>query len=182
MATPHPPEALGTPRLLLRRARERDADAILDNASDEEVTRYMVWRRLEKRDEVLEFLATTDAQWESGEEFGWVITRRDEGLAIGGISIRPRPHDADFGYVLHRAHWNRGIATEAARVVADWALAVLGTPRLWATTDAENGASIRVLGKLGLECEGLLPDGVVRPNLSPHPRPTYVFATRGRRG
>ena len=171
-----PPRVLETLRLRLRPPTEADIDAIFEYASDADVTRFMDWRRLEKRDEVYDFLSRTEREWSDGTEFMWVITEKGVDTVIGGISIRPRETDADFGYVLGRRFWNRGIATEAATVVTWWALSTRGLPRIWATCDVENSGSMRVLEKVGLVREGLVPGGVVRPNLSTITRDTYLYS------
>jgi RimJ/RimL family protein N-acetyltransferase len=61
-----------------------------------------------------------------------------------------------FGYWLGRAHWGRGIATEAAQMLADHALNAGGMRRLEASVFVENRASIRVLEKCGFTLEGRL--------------------------
>lgn len=169
-----PPRIVETARLLLRAPTERDIDAIFEYASDVDVTAFMDWRRLSERREVLAFLSRTETGWTSGTEFMWAITEKGADQVIGGISIRPRDSEADFGYVLNRRHWNRGIATEAATAVTDWAMSTRGLSRIWATCDTENVRSIRVLEKLGLKREGLVPGGIIRPNLSTSPREAYM--------
>jgi RimJ/RimL family protein N-acetyltransferase len=51
-----------------------------------------------------------------------------------------------------------------------------GVYRLWATCDAENLASVRVLEKTGVSLEGKLRRCTIRPNLSMIPRDTLIFA------
>ncbi|MGH9577489.1 MAG: GNAT family N-acetyltransferase, partial [Terriglobales bacterium] len=140
-----------------------------------EVTEFMVWPRLTREDEVREFLARRERDWASGSEYMWAITEPGVDVVIGGISGRPRTSDADFGYVFDRRYWNRGLATEAAAAVTSWLFSRPGVRRVWATCDVENARSIRVLEKLGLAREGLVPGGVVRPNLSSQPRDTYLY-------
>lgn len=48
--------------------------------------------------------------------------------------------------------------------------------RVWATCDAENLASVRVLEKLGLSREGLLRQWAVRPNISSEPWNACIYA------
>jgi len=68
--------------------------------------------------------------------------------------------------------------TEAVRAVKEWALAEIGVTRIWATCDAENHASARVLEKSGLVNAGAIERAIVRPNLGPTPRPSILFETR----
>jgi RimJ/RimL family protein N-acetyltransferase len=63
---------------------------------------------------------------------------------------------ARFGYWLGRAFWGRGVATEASRLLSDYALTVGGLRRIEATVFTENVASARVLEKSGFALEGTL--------------------------
>jgi RimJ/RimL family protein N-acetyltransferase len=81
-----------------------------------------------------------------------------EGAIAGGIAVEPREDErsgtALFGYWLGRSYWGRGIATEAARLLSDFALQSGGLRRLEATVFAPNTASARVLEKCGFTLEG----------------------------
>jgi RimJ/RimL family protein N-acetyltransferase len=82
------------------------------------------------------------------------------GALAGGIGVEPydgeRDGTAAFGYWLGRAYWGRGIATEAAQMLAGHALGSGGFRRLEASVFAENLASARVLEKCGFTNEGTL--------------------------
>ena len=170
------PETIATERLALRRPALSDAEAIFEYGRDTEVTRYMDWPTHKSEQTVIEHLRSCPPRWESGEEFHWVITLRPYDRAIGGISCRIRGHSADFGYVLNRRYWRRGIATEAARAVVAWVSTLEPVYRLWATCDTENLASVRVLEKAGLTREGILRCWAIRPNISQQPRDAFVYA------
>jgi ribosomal-protein-alanine N-acetyltransferase len=170
------PEIIRTERLTLRRPALTDAADIYAYAHDPEVTRYMVWPTHIEMKESLAFLEACGPRWESGDEYCWVITITPEDRVIGAIGCRVREYTADFGYVLNRTYWGRGYATEAARAVVTWLKNLPGLYRIWATCDAENLASARVLEKTGLSCEGRLRRSTIRPNLSSTPRDTFVFA------
>jgi ribosomal-protein-alanine N-acetyltransferase len=60
--------------------------------------------------------------------------------------------------------------------VVAWLKTLPGIFRIWATCDTENFASVRVLEKVGLSCEGRLRRHTIRPNVSSTPRDTFVFA------
>ncbi|MFI6894977.1 GNAT family N-acetyltransferase [Streptomyces sp. NPDC050256] len=79
------------------------------------------------------------------------IQRRDEGDFIGycGVIIgRSTLEEPEIAYELFQRVHGRGYATEAARAVID-AIAATGRSRFWATVDAGNAPSFRVLEKLG---------------------------------
>ncbi len=171
----NPPETMQLHRIRLRRPVVTDADAIFEYGRDPEVARYADWPVRTSMDGLVEALQRRGKLWETGAEFYWVITRTGEDRAIGGISFRVAEDSAEVGFLLHRQHWGEGIATEAARAVVEWALALPFLRRVRATCDAENLASARVLEKLGFTLEATLPRAVVRPNLSSEPRDALMY-------
>lgn len=153
-----------------------DADAVFEYGQDPEVTRYMLWRTHTDIRTVREFLQGCESHWASGEEFCWLLTLSPGDRPIGSFACRVRGPALELGYLLDRRYWGRGLATEAARHVVAWAGDLPAIERIWATCDAENIASARVLEKVGLVREALLRCHTVRPNLGPEPRDTLVYA------
>jgi RimJ/RimL family protein N-acetyltransferase len=62
----------------------------------------------------------------------------------------PEPGDVEIGFMIARAHWGRGLGTQAARALQIEAKR-RGFSRAIGTVDLENIASQRVLDKLGGE-------------------------------
>jgi RimJ/RimL family protein N-acetyltransferase len=58
-------------------------------------------------------------------------------------------HSAGIAFYIARPYWGRGFATEAARAVVDHAFRELKLPRITASVETGNAASVRVLEKLG---------------------------------
>jgi len=172
----HAPEGITTARLSLRRPALKDAADIYAYAHDPEVTRYMVWSTHKEIAESMAFLETCGPRWESGDEYCWAMTITPEDRVVGMIGCRVGAYAADFGYVLTQECWGRGYATEAAQAVVAWLKHLPSIYRIWATCDTENIASVRVLEKVGLACEGRLRCHTIRPNVSSTPRNTFVFA------
>ena len=175
-----PPESFATERLVLRRPTPADAPAIYAYGRDPGVTRYVIFPTHASVADAQQFLATCEPRWESGEEYCWLIVDREQQAVVGSFACRVRGHAVDIGYVLARASWRRGYASEAGRAVVGWAAARPEIYRVWAVCDIDNTASARVLEKLGLLREGILRRWSVHPNLSPEPRDCYVYgrATR----
>ena len=172
-----PPETLYTERLTLRMPRLSDAAVIFQAyARDAEVTRYLRWRPHSSIQETEQYLKGCVAGWDDDSRFPWVIELRGDGELLGMVELRVNDFKADVGYVLARAFWGRGIATEALRTVVGWALSQESIYRVWALCDAENGASARVLEKVGMTREGLLRRYMLHPNVSDEPRDSYCYA------
>jgi ribosomal-protein-alanine N-acetyltransferase len=165
-----------TERLRLRRPRAQDAAAVFEYASDPEVGRYADWPLARTLAEIENRIAARAPAWDSAEEFFWLVTLSGDDRAIGGASLCVKGHAADFGYLLARAHWRKGLGTEVARALVALAFSFPDVRRLSATCDAENVASTRVLEKCGLVREALLRSATLRPNISPEPRDTLLYA------
>jgi len=169
------PEVLITERLALRRPRLSDAAAIFEYASDRQVVYYMDYCPCTDINEVVKSLESKPQQWESGN-YTWVLTIKPDDRPIGTIACCVEGHAAGFGYLLNQQYWGQGFATEAASAVVQWAINLPTVCRVWATCDAENIASAKVLEKSGLVCEGRLRCYQVRPNISAVPRATWMYA------
>jgi ribosomal-protein-alanine N-acetyltransferase len=151
-------------RVRLREVTPDDAPAALHWSSDPEVFRYMAYDVITTVEEEAEFLAGKAAraaeqprpEYDLGIE---VETRGLVGMARLGITSFDHRH-AELGYCLRRDEWGRGLATEAARLLLQLAFDRLGLHRVSAFHDPRNGASGRVLEKIGMEREGLLRENV----------------------
>lgn len=79
------------------------------------------------------------------------IERKSSGDVIGycGLVNSGTPEgQPELAFELLRRAWGQGYATEASLAVLDWARSS-GYARLWATVWDWNGASLRVLAKVG---------------------------------
>jgi RimJ/RimL family protein N-acetyltransferase len=171
------PERLLTPRLVLRKPVLGDAGEIFAAwAQDPEVTRYLMRRPDGSLREVEEFLDRTLAHWERGTSYAWPILLRENGLLVGMIEARVDAYMVNISYVIGRAHWNKGFATEAVREVCAWADAEPEVFRVWAVCAVDNPASARVLEKAGMTREGILRRWVVFPNINGAPRDCYRYS------
>ncbi len=156
---------LETDRLVLREIGERDFDAVHAYASDPEVVRHVPWGPNSPQD-TLDFLAHCMLAAAAEERLDYVfgVELRDAPGLLGSVGLYVRNADegqAMLGYAYARSAWGRGIASEAAREMVAMGFDVLGLRRIWAACDPENGASRRVLEKLGMRVEGLLREDTV---------------------
>jgi [ribosomal protein S5]-alanine N-acetyltransferase len=148
-------------RVVLRPFAAKDFDAIHAYASDPQVTRYSTWG---PNDEAATHRFLDDvmaSQDVSDGAYRFAIAHRDSGELFGGcnVTIVDAAHRrAEFGYVVSRAWWGQGLATEAAGLLKSFAFDSLGVHRLQATCHPDNIGSVRVLEKTGLTFEGRLRD------------------------
>lgn len=95
----------------------------------------------------------------------WGVSVADE--VIGCVGVRQDKGwlrcNAEVGYWIGRAHWGKGIATEALRLASDWALSDMGElTRLYAPIFDWNAASQAVARKAGYELEGRMPLSAIK--------------------
>lgn len=161
-------EQIRTPRLLVRRPRPEDAEAVFTGwASDPVATRYLSWPRHTSVAEALAFIHWSDEEWDRWPGGPLVVESLDTGALLGcsGLSFETAGR-AEIGYVFSQQAWGRGYATETVLAVLEAArpLAPLG---LFAGVHPDNTASARVLDKCGFTNEGTLREHACFPNLDP---------------
>lgn len=144
-----------TPRLRLRRLRLSDIDDVAAMVADPEQMRF--YPRPKCRDEVGAWLAWNLGLYEERGFGTWCLESvLDNGFA-GYCGIRPLLLDgrqeAELAWHVKKAHWNRGLATEAALISMQLGFDQFGLSRLVAIIHPDNRASRRVAQKLGMAGE-----------------------------
>jgi 8-oxo-dGTP diphosphatase len=168
-ATPTPPldptdsavpfTELTTERLTLRPLVPSDAEALHRLVNDFEVTRNLTVVPFPyPRDLADEWIASTARDLAAGHAYHLAITGHEgpEEMLIGAIGVRvdAATRTARLGYWVGRRFWGHGVATEAARRLASWALANLRVDRLTAVVVTDNPSSASVLRKAGFRQTG----------------------------
>lgn len=151
-----------TARLRLRRLRAGDVDEVAAMVADPEQMRY--YPRPKTRDEVVAWV-----DWNLGlyaqHGFGtWRLETAADGAFAGYCGLRPLPlgdeTPVELAWHVRKALWNRGLATEAARLAMRLGFDELGLPELVAIIHPDNAPSRRVADKLGMaEERALVYDG-----------------------
>ena len=154
---------LETERLILRKAKFRDAAHIFQYARDPEVSRYVLWDTHETLADSRAYVRYLRRQYALGAPSSWVIVHRESMRTIGTIGYMS--YDAEnevleVGYSLAREFWNQGIMTEALKKVIAFSFETLAVNRLEAVHEIGNPASGRVLVKCGMKYEGVLRERV----------------------
>ncbi len=147
-------QPLVTERLLLRRSRTEDAEAISAYRSDPVIHRYQGWDRTDPEGVRIAIADMTGRS--PGEPGGWVqLTAEDRrsGRLVGDVGISPaegEPGVIKIGYTTAPEFQGSGYATEAVRALVAYAFDTLGADLVRAYASAENAPSIRVAEKVGL--------------------------------
>ena len=147
------------PRVRLRRIDDADLHSLFALYSDPEGTRYLARAPMSALVEAEEMLARIRAGYADGSALQLAIERNADGAFLGVcllFNVVARGRRAEIGYILGREHWSRGYMAEALPALVAHAFGAMDLNRLEADIDPRNGASARVLARLGFRQEGLL--------------------------
>lgn len=139
-------------RLTLRPFARGDTEELLSFFREPGVRRYLLDDELVSEAWVRDEIASSTERFATTGAGLWAIRLRDRRKIIGFVGFREffDPPRLQLLYGLLPTFWGRGFATEAARRVCDHAFVDLGFGLVEAATDAPNGASARVLHRLGM--------------------------------
>ena len=142
---------LETERLTQRPVREADLLALFEPSQNPDVARYVGDRRVPALQETWRAAAGSLGHWALRDYGQWAIEERDSGRLIGraGIINPAEWPGPEVGYLLGRAWWGHGYATEAARAAIGWGFRVIGFEELISLIDPANTASVAVAVRLG---------------------------------
>jgi ribosomal-protein-alanine N-acetyltransferase len=99
-------------------------------------------------------------EWKRGQTFVLVIVPREDErrvvgrIALGGV-LRGAFQNAYLGYWIDQQQQGRGLTTEAVCAMTAFAFSAAGLHRVQAAVMPRNGASLRVLEKVGYRREGV---------------------------
>ncbi|MBQ3423902.1 MAG: GNAT family N-acetyltransferase [Clostridia bacterium] len=125
-------------------------------SSDPENTGFMMFLPYASLVETQTHIREAETMWtsEAPGYLEFVILR--DGENIGGITVYfLEPHVAELGWILDKACWGRGYASQAVRAVMAHGRQAWGIRRYIAMCDSENAASIALMKRLGMRSSGV---------------------------
>jgi ribosomal-protein-alanine N-acetyltransferase len=144
-----------TARLRLRPFTPADLDALAAIYGDPDVMRYMRTGHPAPRERV-QFVIDYYIRYWQEHPFGlWAVERQADGALIGqcGLFHLDGTPEVEVAYLLAKAAWGRGFATEAAAAGLRYGFETADLDRIVAVVRPQNIASQRVLAKIGLHYE-----------------------------
>ena len=146
----------------IRPFRDEDVQALYESVREsmDDLSVWMAWCHSEySMAEARDWVGKQIAAFEARVEFHFAIIDVDEGLvgACGLNGINRDNRMANLGYWVRSSRSRRGIATQATRLLADWAFRNTDLNRLEILVAVRNHPSLRVAARAGAEWEGVLP-------------------------
>jgi ribosomal-protein-alanine N-acetyltransferase len=162
------PQAVHTERLVLRRPRRRDAQAIFDTyGSDPLVTKDLTWRTHASVADSHHFLDQSDRGWSTGADNPYLAWMGERLVGATGLT-RVGPKRMRTGYLVARPYWGQGLASEMVRAMTILSFDLRLCETVEALAEPTNLGSIRVLEKAGFKADGQAT--TVHPNRGPELR------------
>jgi RimJ/RimL family protein N-acetyltransferase len=153
-----------TERLLLRLPRLEDAADLALAYADPETMRFIGDGSTATQKEVERSIPFWLERWEKNGLGQFAMERREGGGVLGraGFLVWDTANwetssfaeageraEVELGWMIARAHWGHGYATEAALALRDWGIAERGLTRLISLIRPGNERSVRVAEKIG---------------------------------
>ncbi len=150
-----PPSSAGqleTARLRLRMFRPEDLDAMSEITRDPEVMRYIGHGHPMTREQTRANLETIISAFRRRGFGRWALELKETGALVGycGLSQKDEEVGVELAYMLARAEWGAGLATEAGRACLRYGFERLGVQSIAGLTMRDNQKSRRVLERVGM--------------------------------
>lgn len=165
-----------TDRLILRKLNKGDAKDLYEYCSSEVSAKYSLWEPHEDLGVTRQYISWLLKTEKRGEYFTWGIELKENGKLIGTVSFPEMDKHykiAEIGYGIIDAYWGNGYASEAIKAVMEYGFCTVGLICINAKIMKENTASVRVASAVGMQCDGLLRNGVYCKGKS---HDVYVFS------
>jgi RimJ/RimL family protein N-acetyltransferase len=169
-----PNNSVETPRLVLRVPELADASALMGIIWDPELVQQKQVTLLEPPgglDLAVKNTGDMRRQWELRGYGQWVVVEKMTGHVIGIVGFyhpqRPWP-GVDLGWVIQRARWGNGLATEAATAGLEWIWNHTDLDRVISLIGPDDARSIRVATKIGQRFERADADPI-------HGEPVHIY-------
>jgi [ribosomal protein S5]-alanine N-acetyltransferase len=145
-----------TPRLVLRHFTSDDLNDLTPILADAEVMRYSL-SGVKTRSQTKDFINWMLDLYQKKNLGLYALIQQKDRQLIGYCGLLEWDfegiEEVEIGYRLARKYWGRGLATEAAIAVRDYAWNELKIDKLICLIESENIRSIRVAEKLGMNYE-----------------------------
>lgn len=147
-------------QIILKKFSSADIDDFMTWATDDEVTKYMMWNSYNSRSEAESFFVDVV------EKHPWFKAICLGKKTVGSITLDKgkgvHSCKAELGYVIARQYWGKGWTTQAIKLAIETGFEDLNIERIEAYVDPTNIGSQKVLEKNGFIQEGLLKNYVIQ--------------------
>ena len=150
--------------MILRKLKEDDFEGVHNYISRPETGIYLHWES-DSEEEARSYirLAIDEAEKDPVFHYHYAAILKETNKIIGGCRVSC---DGSLCWVLPRDYWNQGFVAEMGKAMMQYGFVELKLHRLFATCDADNTGSHRLMEKLGMRQEGLFIEALPAHKLS----------------
>ena len=148
-------QTIETTRLILRKYRTDDFDAVHSYASNEENFNFIqspINTEKVTRQKIAEYIEKVEQN--PIKNYKWAVTLKDSGQLIGGCGFDISNMYGEINWIIHRDFWKQGYGTEVGFTLLKFGFETLNSRRIIAECNAENTGSWRIMEKIGMRREG----------------------------
>lgn len=145
-----------TERLTIRKMNRGDYKSVKEMLSDPDV--MAAWEHIFTKKEIITWIARQLKRYEKELVGYFLAVDRESKEVIGQIGLMWNDIQGrrclEVGYILNKAHWGKGYATEGAKALLDYGFELFGVDKIYATIRPENTHSVAVAERIGMTLEG----------------------------
>jgi len=141
-----------TQRFNLRPFTPQDIDPLHRILSEKDILRFYPNPAPPERERVARLIQRQMEHWAVHQLGWWALQPLSQPELIGwcGLQFLPETGETEVGYLLSRAFWGQGLATEAALTSLKYGFTDLKLDQIIALVHPQNKTSIRVIEKLNM--------------------------------
>jgi ribosomal-protein-alanine N-acetyltransferase len=142
-----------TERLRLRPFCNEDAVALHRIVSAEGMLKYFPGPPIPSLEKSERLVRHQIEQWTTVGYAWWAVELKATGQLVGwnGLQFLPDTNETEIGFLTDKALWGQGLTTEGGRIGLQYGFRELGMSEIIAVAHPDNGASRRVIEKLGMQ-------------------------------
>jgi RimJ/RimL family protein N-acetyltransferase len=147
---------LETPRFLLREIVPSDVDDLFELDSNPAVHEFLGNQPIQDKRDLEKVIASLQRQYAENGIGRWAVIDKQSkefvgwaGLKFERELINGTSNYYDLGYRIKQKYWGKGIATECAQALINYALDKLELREIYAITDPSHEISKKILRKVG---------------------------------
>lgn len=149
---------LETKRLILRNPTKKDVEDLVEGLNNLNVSkRISPISYPYKREDAIRWINSCNKKKKNKDSYAFEIELKEERKLVGACGLHDHNEfneSVSIGYWVNENYWRRGILTEAAIAVMDFAFKELKVNRIELNAYKQNVASNAVANKLGFIYEG----------------------------
>ncbi len=150
-----------TDRLIIRPFKKSDYRLVAEACNDYEVAKMTLGIPVPYTEQdAKNFIDYTLESIKLGKTYELAIAFKDKPNEVVGcmalVNVSTKANNAELAYWIARKHWGKGIATEGAKAIIDFAFNTLNMHSIYARYFDINPASGRVMEKCGMTYVGIM--------------------------